>query len=32
MRARDKERFAFFEYKTPEAEEVIAKYKAEGLL
>lgn len=27
MRARDKERFKFFEYKTPEAEEVLAKYK-----
>ncbi len=32
MRARDKERFAFFEYVTPEAEEVIARVKEEGLL
>ena len=32
MRARDKERFSFFEYMTPQAEEVIARKKEEGLL
>lgn len=32
MRERDKERFKFFEYMTPEAEEVIKKKKEEGLL
>ncbi len=32
MRKRDKERFSFFEYKTPEAEEVISKYKMEGVV
>jgi pyruvate ferredoxin oxidoreductase beta subunit len=32
MRARDKERFAFFEYMTPQAEEVINRVKEEGLL
>ncbi len=31
-RARDKERFAFFEYATPQAEEVINRKKEEGLL
>jgi pyruvate ferredoxin oxidoreductase beta subunit len=31
-RARDKERFAFFEYATPEAQEVINRKKEEGLL
>lgn len=32
MRERDKERFKFFEYMTPEAEEVIKRKKEEGLL
>ncbi len=32
MRAKDKERFAFFEYMTPQAEKVIARKKEEGLL
>jgi len=32
MRNRDKERFAFFEYMTPHAEEVINKVKEECLL
>jgi len=32
MRSKDKERFAFFEYISPEAEEVINRKKAEGLI
>ncbi len=32
MRDKDKERFKFFEYVSPQAEEVIAKKKEEGLL
>jgi len=32
MRDKDKERFKFFEYVSPQAEEVIARKKEEGLL
>ncbi|MEZ0322905.1 MAG: thiamine pyrophosphate-dependent enzyme [Hydrogenothermaceae bacterium] len=32
MRSKDKERFEFFEYISPQAQEVIEKRKAEGLL
>ncbi|MCX7759981.1 MAG: thiamine pyrophosphate-dependent enzyme [Hydrogenothermaceae bacterium] len=32
MRSKDKERFEFFEYVSPQAQEVIEKRKAEGLL